>query len=372
MNQFKKKEDSSMKKMLYAAVMTLCGVFVSVNVGAQGSEWARGTLWDPHPTKMVDTSKFKKNPPYTIGFSNSDLSNAWTVFMQRQAQAEAEKHPNLIKRIFVTDAQGKSDKQINDIEDLYTKGMDILLTRANTEAALDPVITRLYKQGLPVITISKGIKSDNYTCFVASSNVTMGRMQVVWLAQMLKGKGNIVVLAGWAGAGSTEERRIGGYEALSQYPGIKVLDRQHTQYSYSKGKEIMQAMIQSFGKQIEGVWCDSGIQAAGAIEALQAAGIKVPITGDPTNSFLKRVQQWGYPGFAPGYPVTMGGDAVKLALKILQGVPVPHTFNAERLLFATHNTADVKTDRPWKDAAQMDKPDDWFPDHTLSEKWLPK
>jgi len=358
--------------ILGSTFAVFCAMIWVSGQAAENREWPRGTLWDPNPIQMVETTKYKKAPPYVIGFANADISNPWAVFMDREVQAEAEKYPNLIKKLYVTDAQGKADKQINDVEDLHTKGMDALIIRAVTEAGLDPIITRLHKGGLPIITISKGTKSGNYTCFVASSNYTMGRLQVIWLAQMLKGKGNIVVLAGWAGAGSTEERKIGGYEALAHYPGIKVLDRQYTQFSASKGKEIMQAMIQTYGKDINGVWCDSGIQGAGAMEALHAAGIKVPITGEPINSFMKRAQQWGYPAVAPGYPVAMGADAVKLSLRVLQGISIPYKYNAERMVLATHDTPDIKSDGAWKDYAHEDKPDSWFPDHTLPEKWLPK
>jgi len=346
-------------------------MFATMASGEEQRQWSRSNLWDPNPIQMVDTSKFKKEPPWVIGFSNAGQTNAWTVFMQREAQAEAERHPDLIKKIYVTDALGKADKQINDIEDLYAKGIDILLVRACTEAGLDPIISRLYKEGLPVITISKGITSDNYTSFVSASNVTMGRMQVIWLAEMLKGEGNIVVLSGWAGSGSVKERWIGGNEALSQYPGIKILDRQYTQYSASKGKEVMQAMIQSFGDKIDAVWCDAGDQGAGALEALHEAGMVLPITGNPVNSFMKRSVQWNYPAFAPGYPVTMGADSVKLALKVLQGIPVPKRYNCERVVLTTHETADIKTDMPYEKGAVMDKPDSWFFKHNLPEKWLP-
>ncbi len=369
-----------MKKVLF--LLTVCAFLgVTINSAAlasekddwtKGREWARGTLLDPNAIKMVDTTKYKKKPPYVFGFSNAGITNCWTNFMQRQAQAEAEKHPELIKKMYVTDAQGKADKQINDIEDLIAKGIDILLIRAVTEAGLDPIISRLHKRGFPVVTISKGIKSDNYVCFVAASNYSMGRIQVVWLAQMLKGKGNIAVLAGWAGAGSVVERKTGGFEALARYPGIKILDRQYTQYSPSKGKTVMQAMIQSFGKKIDGVWCDSGCQAQGAIEALHDAGIKVPITGDPTNGFLTRAVKWGYDICAPGYPVTMGADAVNVGLSILQGNPVPFRYNAARMILAKPSTPDVIADMPLEKAAAMEKPDAWFPDHTLPEKWLPK
>jgi len=363
-----------MKRILFLFVsfVFFATLISSAAMAEEQRLWARENLWNPNEIDWVDTSKCKKDPPYTFGFSNAGLTNPWTVLMQRQAEWEASKHPELIKKMIVTDAQGKADKQINDVEDLYAKGIDILLTRAVTESGLDPIITRLYKQGLPVITISKGIKSDNYSCFVAPSNIAYGRIQGVWLAQMLNGKGNILILAGWAGAGSVVDRYKGHKEALSQYPGIKVLDRQYTQYSTSKGKEIMQAMIQSYGDKIDGVLCDSGMQAAGAVEAMHEAGMKVPITGDPLNAFLCRVQKWGFPAVSVGYPVSMGSDAVKLGLNILQGIPVPFNFNPPRLILTTHDTADVRTDVPWSSVANPKLGDSWYLPYTLPEEWLPK
>jgi ribose transport system substrate-binding protein len=143
----------------------------------------------------------------------------------------------------------KPDKQIADMEDLMAKGVDLIVIRAITEAALDPIVTRAHTQGIPVICFSRKVKSDNFVSFVAASNYTMGRAMAIWLAQYLKGKGNIVLLAGVAGAGSAEERLIGIQEVLPAYPGIHVLEKQYTQYSTSKGKQVMQAIINPTGKR---------------------------------------------------------------------------------------------------------------------------
>ena len=37
----------------------------------------RTWMWNPNANAMVDTSKWKKDGPYTIGFSNASISNAW-------------------------------------------------------------------------------------------------------------------------------------------------------------------------------------------------------------------------------------------------------------------------------------------------------
>ena len=362
-----------MKKRFLASltVFAFLGMVLAANALAQEREWDRASLWNPGTVKMVDTTKYKKKPPYTIGFSNAGISNSWAVFMHREVQAEAERYPDMIKQLYVTEAKDKADKQVSDVEDLIAKGIDLLIIRATTEAALDPVITRLHKKGFPVITVSKGIKSDNYVSFVDASNYVLGRMNMVWLCQILKKKGNIVMLGGWPGAGSVIERKAGADEALSRYPGIKALDYQYTHFSPTEGKTVMQAMIQSYGKKIDGVWCDSGLEGVGALEALVEAGMNVPITGDQLNSFLVRVLKHNFKGMMGAYPPRMGAEAVKLAVRVLQGEPVPFHFNVSTLVSTTHETADIKADVPWNKLAQPEKPDNWWIGHTLPDKWLP-
>jgi len=354
------------------AIVFIGSILVSF-ANAQKREWDRPTMWNPNKAEMVDTTKYKKDPPYVIGVSNAGTSNVWALFMQLETKAEAARHPDLIKKIYVVEAHGKMDKQISDIEDLVTKGVDIILTRCATEAGLDPLLTRLYKRNFPVVTISKGIKSPNYVTYVAASNYAMGRMQAIWMAQMLKGKGNIVSLGGWAGAGSVVERWAGAQEALARYPGIKVLDRQYTQYSASIGKTVMQSMIQSFKGKIDGVLSDCGLQGQGAIEAMVEAGMKpVPITGDQVNGFMTRIVKYNFPAMSLSYTSQQGADAVKVGLKILQGMSVPKFYNTDAVLITTHDTADIKGDVRFKDVADFNKPDTYYGMHTLPQEYLPK
>jgi ribose transport system substrate-binding protein len=362
-----------MKKfiLLLSAIVFFECIVAEIAIAVE-KEWSRSFLWNPNPMKIVDTSKYKKNPPYTIAYANVAVSNSYGVFTVLEFKARAEKYKDMIKNIFVTDAQDRPDKQISDIEDLVSKGVDALVIRAATEAALDPIVTRLHPQGIPVICFARRVKSDNFVSFVTTSLRAQGRMQAVWLAQMLKGKGNIVILMGMAGSGSTEERKRAFYETLQFYPGIKVLDDQYTKYSAAEGKKIMAAMIQSYGKQINGVLTDCGLQGRGVIEAMQEAGLKVPITGDLLNGFMTRVQKWGYPACAVSYPPSLAGDSVDVAVKVLQGIPVAFEYEMPRIITTTVDTPDVKADIPWKKLTYLDKSDDYWCDHTLPAKWLPK
>lgn len=336
----------------------------------QQKEWATFQLYNPYQMEYKETTKYKKNPPYTIAYADCAISNIWSVFTSREYMAEAARQEakGVVKKFYHTDAQDKPDKQIADIEDLMVKGIDLLITRPATEAALDPIITRVYNQGIPVICVSRRIKSNNFCTHVVTSNYASARLQMTWLCQMLKGKGNVILLFGKAGSSTAEERKRGAKEAIFHYPDIKVLDEQYTDWSPAKGKQIMKAMIQSYGKKINGVYADYGQAALGPIEAMQEAGMKVPITGDTLNGFMKRVQKWGFPAMVIASSPMMGGASVKIAMRILQGIPVPFSSEEKGIVITTHDTIDVKSEMPWKEFVKMDKPDEFYPDNNLEDK----
>lgn len=60
------------------------------------------------------------------------------------------------------------------------------------------------------------------------------------------------------------------------------------------------------------------------------------------------------------YPPGMGKDAVEVALKVLQGVPVPKIYEiaTDIVLSKGHDTQSVRADRWAEDYVQLDKPMD--------------
>ena len=160
----------------------------------------RTELWSPVPLQYTDTTKFKKAPPYVIGFSNASVDNTWRLAQLHSIEAAAAKHKDVIKQLIVTDANNNPSKQVSDVEDLLQRGVDILLVSASKADALDPVVTRAMKSGVPVIMVDRRVTSDNFVSFVTASDQVTGRLFAQWLVEKLHGKGNIIMLPGQAGA----------------------------------------------------------------------------------------------------------------------------------------------------------------------------
>ena len=328
--------------------------------------WSQFQLNNPNKITYVDTTKFKKDPPYTIAYANCSISNIWAIFVAQEFKAQAErwKQKGIVKEWFHTDAQDKPDKQIADIQDLVVKGVDLIIARPATEAGLDPIISKLHKKGIPIVCVSRRIKSDNFVTHVVCSNFASARTMMTWLCQMLNGKGNIVCTWGKPGSSTVAERKAGAYEALKRFPGIKVLEEQYTSWSPAIGKKVMKAMIARHGDKIQGVFNDYGLQM-GVLEALAEADLIVPVTGDTINGFMKRVQKYGFPACVVSGAIMLGSLSVNVALDVLQGRPVPFPYEMPGIIITTNDTLDVKTQMPWNQFTRLDKPDDWYEDNTF-------
>jgi ribose transport system substrate-binding protein len=297
-----------------------------------------------------DTSKYKKAGPFTIGFSNAGLGDSWRVVMLDSLKKAAGEHKDQIKHLLITDAGHDDAKQIADIQDLASRGIDLLIVSANTEKALDPAVTRVMKQGIPVVMMDRRIASDNFVTFVTASDQMMGRLWAQWLVEKLHGKGNIIILGGQAGSSPNEARVRAAKQVLDQYPDIKILDTVYSDWSPVKGKQVMQAVISKYGKQIDAVLSTHGLQTPGSIEAFAEAGYKAgeipPHTSADVNGALQMALKYKVPDLEVGYPPAMGGQAIETALKVLAGAKVACITQINAQIGLTHGDETPSIPRP--------------------------
>lgn len=322
----------------------------------------RTMLWSTSLSNMMDTSQYKKDGPYVIGFSNASISNSWRVGMLHSIQQAAADNADQIKQLIITDANDDPAKQVSDVQDLISRGVDLLIVSAATAEALDAIVTRAYESGIPVVLVDRRITSENFTTFITASDMVYGHMSAQWMVEKLGGKGNIVMLPGMAGVSVAVNRIAAAEEVFANYPDIKILDLQYTDWSPAKGKQVMAALIQKYGDTIDGVWNDHGLQGSGAIEAMVEAGWTdlPPITCADLNGCVKLAVENNQPAFNYDYPPAMGGLSVEVALDILAGKPVPHQYemSVEVAITKGDETVSVKADKWVEDYARLDKPND--------------
>jgi ribose transport system substrate-binding protein len=307
----------------------------------------------------VDTSQFAKEGPFTIGFASQGPTNSWATIYDETLKARAAE---LGVTLEYAGADGKEDKQVNDINDLVAKGVDALIVTPMGPAIKAP-IERAAAQGIPVILCTGIVDTDTNVSRVDRDNRLNGALSAEWIAQKVGGSGKIVMLAGIPGVPTAESRLEGANEVFAQYPDIEILDSQYTNWSPTEGKTVMEQMITKYGDSIDAIWSDSGLQNVGVIQAYREVGSSVPpITAEPLNGFLKLAKENNVEFAAIGYPPTHSADCLDTAIAALQGEPVSSFVNVDVPIF---------TDAEIDDYVRMDCSDDlWIPAEALSDELL--
>jgi ribose transport system substrate-binding protein len=344
--------------------------------GYQGAP--RTELYNPAlTTRIVTTAQYKKAPPYVIGFSNAGLGDSWRVVALDELKQGAQDHKDVIKRLIITDAQHDDAKQVADVQDLASQGVDLLIVSANTEKALDPVVTRVMRQGTPVLMLDRRITSDHFVTFVNASDPMMGRLWAQWIVEKLNGKGNIVLLGGQAGSSPSENRMGPAREIFSQYPNVNILDTVYSDWSPVKGKQVMQAVIAKYGRKIDAVWSAHGLQVPGSIEAFLEAGFKtgeIPMhTTADVNGPLVLALKYEIPMLEISDPPAQYRTAIQIALNILNGAAVPFnsTVNSQIAVTEGDETASIKSDVPFASLAMANKPSNYLISNDLGPDYDP-
>jgi ribose transport system substrate-binding protein len=320
----------------------------------------------PSSGEMVDTTQYKKDPPWTIGYADASLSNSARVFIWQFTQWAVSEYPQ-IEKIVRTDANDSPDKQTSDIQDLIARGVDGIIVAATSEDALNPVIESAMGQNIPIIIQERDVTTDQYVTWVNIKTREIGTGQASGAADILGGSGNVVLLEGFAGNGAAEEARKGHEQTLAQFPNIKILATEYSSWSREDGKSIMENWLQAF-PQIDAIIADSGIQQQGAYEAVQAAGRLDEVkawTGDELQGWLREVVDKKIPGVMVNRALQFGAFAVDSLANILAGNPVPHIW--------FDPVAVVPQDKLEQYVAPNTAgSDEWWDWWDLPKEWLPK
>ncbi|HEY2597267.1 MAG TPA: substrate-binding domain-containing protein [Candidatus Dormibacteraeota bacterium] len=272
-------------------------------------------------TALVDTSKFKKAPPWKIGLAAGYLSNdGWIAYFIQEIKYHASTNPN-ISKVIVTDAKFNASKQISDIEDLITQGVSAIIYYPVDQTALKTVIDKANAAGIATIESAVGF-TDMGTSSVDIDYYTLPVLSDVHLMQSLKGQGKIIQVLPTAGTVAEQREKDALQCVLSHYPNVQLLAAEHGNFNTPDAKKVAQALLQRF-PQIDGIASVWGEQDLGIASAFLAADRLKNVTFAPANEpngWLKWLID--HPdknnGIVTG-PVTLGGLAVQQTVKILNG-----------------------------------------------------
>jgi ribose transport system substrate-binding protein len=269
----------------------------------------------------------KKDGNMKIGLSISTLNNPFFVSLKEGAEKAAKEEG---VELIVVDAQNDSAKQINDIEDLIQQDVDFILVNPTDSSAVTSAIESANSANIPMITVDRSADGGKVVTHIASDNVAGGKMAGEFIVEQLKNGGNIVELEGIPGSSAARERGEGFHQVIDKASNVKVVAKQAADFDRAKGLSVMENILQSH-KDIQAVFAHNDEMALGALEALEARGMKdVIVVGfDATEDAVKAVKEGKMAATVAQKPELIGESGVKTALKVLNGekvdkfIPIP-------------------------------------------------
>lgn len=252
----------------------------------------------------------------TIGLAISTQNNPFFVTLKEGAEKAAKEAG---AELIVVDAQDDTAKQISGVEDLIQKKVNVILINPTDSAAIGTAVEAANKANIPVITVDRASEGGKVVSHIASDNVKGGKMAGEHLLQAIGGKGNIVELQGIAGTSAARDRGKGFHEAVDGKEGVKVVASQPADFDRAKGLSVMENILQG-NKDIQGVFAHNDEMALGALQAIEAAGLNIPVVGfDATDDAVKAVNDGKMAATIAQKPAEIGAKAVETAIKVSKG-----------------------------------------------------
>ena len=223
---------------------------------------------------------------YTIGVSNLGLSFPFPAAIGKGIKEEADR---LGVRIVELDAQGKADKQSNDVQDLIAQQPDGVLLLPVDSGVAQGLADRLKAAEIPTVAVASQVGDpkqrqlkDVYPGLVAlvtQDEYAAGGKAGEIAADVVPGGGKMAIVEGQAGFAEVVQRyqefpkaaaaKGATYEVVARQPGDWVQD---------KAQSACQNMLSSH-PDTQLFYAESDDMAVGCAKAVQAAGSKAKIVG---------------------------------------------------------------------------------------------
>ena len=251
-----------------------------------------------------------------VGVSLSTLNNPFFVSIREGIEEASGEDVEAI----VSDAQNDSSVQSNQVEDLITQGVDLIIINPVDSTAIAPSVEKANEANIPVICVDRGTDSGEIVSFIASNNIQGGKLAGEFILDKVGENAEVIQLEGIPGASSTRERGEGFKKATDGK--INLVASQTANFDRAEGLTVMENLLQAH-PDVKAVFCQNDEMALGASEAIKASGKDIVVVGfDGNDDAISAVEDGSISATVAQQPKEMGKLAIETAIKYLKGEQV--------------------------------------------------
>lgn len=249
-----------------------------------------------------------------------DLGNPFFMEIAHGARAAA-KEINPSVKFTAESCNYDVNNQTNQMDNFVASGVNLILLGAADSRGIAPAVARAKAAGITVVAIDVAAEGG-VDATVTSDDKQAGELGGKFVADRLKGKGNVVIVNG-PPVSAVSDRVEGFLGEVKKYPDIKILSQdQNAGGSRDGGIRVMTDLLTTFPK-IDAAFAINDPTAIGCdLAARQAKRNKlfiVSVDGSPDIVPLLKDKDSLIAASAALDPYTMGQKAVQIGYEIMNG-----------------------------------------------------
>jgi ribose transport system substrate-binding protein len=255
-----------------------------------------------------------------VAVTVGDLGNPFFVQIAHGAETAAKKINPGVK--FTSESSNYDvNNQTNQIDNFISSGANLILLNAADSKGIAPAVMRAKAAGITVVAVDVAAEGG-VDATVTSNNKQAGQLDGKYVADRLKGKGQVVIVNGPPVSAVTD--RVAGFlEEIKKSPDIKIVSQdQNAQGSRDGGLRVMTDLLTAFPK-IDAVFAINDPTAIGCDLAAKQAQRKdffiVGVDGAPDVVPSLKDKDSLIAASAAQDPYTMSGKAVEIGNDIMNG-----------------------------------------------------
>lgn len=246
----------------------------------------------------------------------------------------------------VLDSGGSNDVEIDNMKQFAAKAEGNAIAYADpNESAIAPSLAEAMAESGGYIGTAWNKPDDveptdydpNWVIHTSADNVTNGKATAEALFESMGGSGKIFVIEGMLGNTASNDRVAGLEQALAEYPDIEVAHQDTGNWATNEALTLVETWLNDT-PDVGGVWCANDNMATGALQALDAKGLKgqVGVTGiDANTDIVEGVKDGSVVATVSSNGYLQGGYTLAICYAAWAGLIDPTTMPAEYRNFLT-------------------------------------
>jgi len=279
---------------------------------------------------------------YTFGYTCMTMNNPFFIVLEQAIRDDVEANGD---RLITMDPAMDVAKQINQIEDLITQGIDAIFLNPVDWEGIRPALVALQNAHIPIINFDTEVKDMEYvTAYAGSDNKNAGFVCGEDLVKRFPNGGNIVILD--SPTMNSINDRIAGFMEAIDGKGFTILAQQDAKGDLPTSMRITEDILQAHPR-IDAIMGGNDPTALGALAACKAANrTDILIYGvDGSPEAKAEIAAGGqFAGSGAQSPISIGVESVKLAYKVLNDEPYDERVPVRTFLINADNVNEYGTD----------------------------